>query len=156
VVKASLVDPGCAGSGSPASACARVRTAQGAGPNAAFGTLLLRRKFTNKTNDFIRQLRFRVVNITTIGNRVNGEADLRVLSSSDITVKDSNNNDVLIEGLTLEENPPSQPEGGGLNSTLRARLGTQIAPNNFIYVEFRLGVMLDGNFRFLVNVEALP
>jgi hypothetical protein len=156
VVKASLVDPGCAGGGAPTSACARVRTGQGAGPNAAFGTLLLRRKFTNKTNDFIRQLRFRVVNITTDGNRANNEADLRVLSSSDITVKDANNNDVFIEGLTLEENPPAQPNGGGLNSTLRARLGTQIAPNNFINVEFRLGVMIDGSFRFLVNVEALP
>jgi hypothetical protein len=156
VVKASLVDPGCSAGGAPTSACARVRTGLGAGPNAAFGTLRLRRKFTNKTNDFIRQLRFRVVNITTIGTRVNGDADLRVLSSPDITVTDSNGNEVLIEGLTLEENPPAQPEGGGLNSTLRARLGTQIAPNNFINVEFRLGVMIDGNFRFLVNVEALP
>jgi hypothetical protein len=156
VVKASAIDPGCTGNGGPQSACARVRTGQGAGPNAAFGTLLLRRKFTNKSNDFIRQLRFRVVNITTLGNRVNNEADLRVLSSSDITVTDSNNGDIALEGLTLEENPPAQPNGGGLNSTLRARLGRQLAPNSTINVEFRLGVMVDGQFRFLVNVEALP
>jgi hypothetical protein len=156
VVKASLIDPGCTGGGGPTSACARVRTAQGAGPNAAFGTLLFRRKFTNKTNDFVRQLRFRVVNITTLGNRVGGEADLRVLSSADITVTDSNNGDVAIEGLTLEEPPTQQPNGGGLNSTLRARLGRQLSPNSTINVEFRLGVMVDGNFRFLVNVEALP
>ncbi|HYO99621.1 MAG TPA: hypothetical protein VER76_05485, partial [Pyrinomonadaceae bacterium] len=156
VVKASLIDPACAGNGGPGSACARVRTSQGAGTNAAFGTLLLRRKFTNRTNDFIRELRFRVVNITTLGNRAAGEAELRVLSSSDITVKDSNNGDVAIEGLTLEENPPAQPNGGGLNSTLRARLGRQLSPNSTINVEFRLGVMMDGNFRFLVNVEALP
>jgi hypothetical protein len=157
VVKASLIDPSCPGFGSPGSACARVRTGQGSNPqNAAFGTLSIRRKFTNRTNDFVRQLRFRVVNITTQGNRGANEADLRVLSSSDITVTDSNNGDVAIEGLTLEDNPPAQPIGGGLNSTLRARLGRQLSPNSTINVEFRLGVMVDGNFRFLVNVEALP
>jgi hypothetical protein len=155
VIKASSIDPGCTGAGSPTSACARVRTGQGAGTNAAFGTLLLRRKFTNTTNNVVSQLRFRIVNITTEGNRANNEADLRVLSSSDITVTDSNGGDVAIEGLTLET-PPSQPEGGGINSTLRARLGRQLSPQSSINVEFRLGVMIDGQFRFLVNVEALP
>jgi hypothetical protein len=155
VIKASSIDPGCTGAGSPTSACARVRTGQGAGTNAAFGTLLLRRKFTNTTGQTVSRLRFRVVNITTKGNRANNEADLRVLNSIDYTVTDSDGGDVALEGLTLET-PPTQAEGGGLNSTLRARLGRQLSPNSSINVEFRLGVMRDGAFRFLVNVEALP
>lgn len=160
VIKASLVDPNCAGFGSPTSACARVRTAQGANPqNAAYGTLLIRRRFKNTTNEGIRQLRFRAVNISTLGNLQPGEADVRLLSSSDLTVTDPNG-DIFIAGLTLEENPPAQPNGGGLNSTVRLgtiTMGRPLAPGNSVNVQFRLGVMSSsGNFRFLVNVEALP
>jgi hypothetical protein len=160
VIKASLIDPGCAGGGSATSACARVRTGAGANPqNAAFGTLLIRRKFRNNTGEGVRQLRFRAVNLTTLGSRQAGEADLRLLSSSDVEATDSNGNPVFIEGVTLEENPPAQPNGGGLNSTVRLSritLGTPLAPGAAVNLQFRLGVMTDGAFRFLVNVEALP
>jgi hypothetical protein len=160
VIKSSLIDPGCAGPGTATSACARVRTAAGANPqNAAFGTLLIRRKFRNNTGEPVRQLRFRAVNITTLGSRAAGEADLRMLSSSDVEATDSNGNPVIIEGVTLEENPPAQPNGGGLNSTVRLSritMGTPLAPGAAVNLQFRLGVMIDGNFRFLVNVEALP
>jgi hypothetical protein len=160
VIKASLIDPGCSGGGSATSACARVRTGAGANPqNAAFGTLLIRRKFRNNTGEGVRQLRFRAVNLTTLGSRQAGEADLRLLSSSDVEATDSNGNPVFIEGVTLEENPPAQPNGGGLNSTVRLSritLGTPLAPGAAVNLQFRLGVMADGAFRFLVNVEALP
>ncbi|MDQ1560246.1 MAG: large repetitive protein [Pyrinomonadaceae bacterium] len=162
LIKASLIDPGCAGGGSATSACARVRSGAGANPqNAAFGTLLIRRKFRNTTNDPVRQLRFRAVNITTLGNTLpNGnEADLRLLSSSDVEATDSNGNPITIEGVTLEENPPALPNGGGLNSTARLSritMGTPLAPGAAVNLQFRLGVMRDGSFRFLVNVEALP
>jgi len=162
VIKASLIDPGCAGFGAPESACARVRTGAGANPqNAAYGTLLIRRKFKNTTNESVRQLRFRAVNISTHGNVLANEADMRLLSSADqLEATDSNGNPVVIEGLTLEENPPAQPNGGGLNSTVRLgriTMGTPLAPGNSVNVQFRLGVMSpSGNFRFLVNVEALP
>jgi hypothetical protein len=66
---------------------------------------------------------------------------------------------VTINGLTLEENPPAQPNGGGLNSSLRENtitIGTPLAPGASVNVQFRLGVMVNGGFRFLVNVEALP
>jgi hypothetical protein len=159
-IKASLIDPGCTGGGSATSACARVRTAAGANPqNAAFGTLLIRRKFRNTSSEAVRQLRFRAVNITTLGSRAAGEADLRLLSSSDVEATDSNGNPIFIEGVTLEENPPAQPNGGGLNSTVRLgriTMGTPLAPGAAVNLQFRLGVMTDGNFRFLVNVEALP
>ncbi|HYP01030.1 MAG TPA: M36 family metallopeptidase, partial [Pyrinomonadaceae bacterium] len=157
VVKAQLVDPQCAGNGVPTSACARVRTAEGANAqNAAFGTLLIRRKFKNTSDRSVRQLRFRVVDITTQGSQQANEADLRLLSSSDLNATDANGNPVFIEGLTLMENSPAQPGGGGFNSAVRVRLGTQVAPGSSINVQFRLGVMTNGNFRFLVNVEALP
>jgi hypothetical protein len=44
-----------------------------------------------------------------------------------------------------------------LNSTLTVVLsGGMLAPGNTIDVQFLLGVQQQGNFRFLVNVEALP
>jgi hypothetical protein len=58
--------------------------------------------------------------------------------------------------LTLEE-PPTQTNGGGLNSTLTvALLGNMLASGSTIDVQFLLGVQQQGSFRFLVNVEALP
>jgi hypothetical protein len=156
-VKSSLVDAQCAGFGSIASACARVRTAEGANAqNAAFGTLRIRRKFTNKTGAPVTRLRFRVVDITTTPE--SGVADLRVLGGTgSFDVTDTNGDTVTIQRLTLEQ-PPTQPNGGGFNSTVSAgtiRLGAPLIANNSINVEFLLGVMQNGNFRFLLNVEAL-
>jgi hypothetical protein len=154
VIKASLVDPQCSGFGSPTSACARVRTANGANPtNAAFGTLLIRRKFTNTSGVNVSRLRFRVVDITTLGNVSAGQADLRVLNSTADTLTKVDTTTVTLEALTLDT-VPAQPNGGGLNSTLN--LGFPLAPGASVNVEFKLGVMTSGGFRFFVNVEALP
>ncbi|HJR09156.1 MAG TPA: carboxypeptidase-like regulatory domain-containing protein [Pyrinomonadaceae bacterium] len=157
-IKAQLVDPQCAGFGAATSACARVRTAANANPqNAAFGTLLIRRKFTNTTGQKINRLRFRVVDLTTKGNLQAGQADLRALTSADVSVTDTNNQSVFIRGLTLNV-AADQPEGGGINSTLSApsvTLSAPLQPNASINVEFRLGVMVNGSFRFFVNVEAI-
>ncbi|HZG51682.1 MAG TPA: lamin tail domain-containing protein, partial [Pyrinomonadaceae bacterium] len=117
-IKSSFVDPQCGGFGAATSACARVRTSANANPtNAAFGTLLIRRKFTNTTGQKINRLRFRIVDLTTKGNVQAGEADLRALTSSDISVTNSNQQPVVIRGLTLGQ-ASFQPEGGGINSTL--------------------------------------
>ncbi|HYP02427.1 MAG TPA: carboxypeptidase regulatory-like domain-containing protein [Pyrinomonadaceae bacterium] len=157
-IKTQLVDPQCAGNGAPTTACARVRTAANANPqNAAFGTLLIRRKFTNSTGQKINRLRFRVVDLTTKGNSQPGQADLRAITSADVTVTDSNNQSVLLRGLALGQSF-DQPEGGGINSTLVApsvTVSAPLQPNASINVEFRLGVMQNGNFRFFVNVEAI-
>ncbi|HEX8455747.1 MAG TPA: LamG-like jellyroll fold domain-containing protein [Pyrinomonadaceae bacterium] len=157
-IKSSLVDPNCGGFGSTTSACARVRTAEGANPtNAAFGTLRLRRKFTNKTGANVTRLRFRITDITTTPEA--GVADLRVIGGSgSFSVTDTNGNPVTIQRLTLEQ-PPAQPDGGGFNSTVAAAsvtLGSQLLPNDSINVEFLLGVQQEGAYRFFVNVEALP
>jgi hypothetical protein len=162
VVKAQLVDPLCAGFGAPTSACARVRTAANANPtNAAFGTLLIRRRFRNTSGVDVTRLRFRLVDVTAGTPQAGGTADLRALTSVDVTVENTQGGDVLLHGLTLEElstPAPTQPGGGGLNSTLSAdvTLTQPLKPNVPYDVEFRLGVMVNGAFRFLVNVEALP
>ncbi|HLL73310.1 MAG TPA: Calx-beta domain-containing protein [Pyrinomonadaceae bacterium] len=162
VIKGQLVDPLCAGFGAATTACARVRTAEGANPqNAAFGTLLIRRRFRNTSGVDVTRLRFRLVDVTAGTPQTAGLADLRALSSVDVTVQSRLSGDIFLHGLTLEEvsSPaPTQPNGGGLNSTLSANitLAQPLKPNVPYDVEFRLGVMQNGSFRFLVNVEALP
>jgi hypothetical protein len=81
---------------------------------------------------------------------------MRVLSSTGTVTNSAGATVVTVTGLTLEE-PPTQPNAGGLNSTLTVALpGDMLAPNNTIDVQFLLGVQQQGSFRFLVNVEALP
>ncbi|HEY3581416.1 MAG TPA: lamin tail domain-containing protein [Pyrinomonadaceae bacterium] len=126
---------------------------------ATFGTLSIRRVITNNTANDVTRLRFRIIDITTSPAPV-GFADLRVLTSSGSTEDDPCNPGELIDiaGLTLET-PPSQPLGGGFNSTLSAgtiTLETPLAANSSITVNFLLGVQQTGRFRFFVNVEALP
>lgn len=159
-IKSSLVDPQCAGFGSVASGCARVRTAAGANPTTAqYGTLRIRRKFTNSTTSNVTTLRFRVVGITTLGSpgAGSGQADLRVISSSpaDFNVTLSDGSVVPVKG-TQVETPPAQPNGGGLNSTvITVTTATPIAAGNSVNIEFTLGVQQEGAFSFFVNVEAV-
>ncbi|MGI8734759.1 MAG: hypothetical protein ACR2LM_15810 [Pyrinomonadaceae bacterium] len=162
-IKASSIDPG-----SPASctnailACERVRdTTPNPGNFSTFGTLSIRRRFTNHTGQAVTRLRFRVVDITTSvgGTGVPaGTADLRLLSSPDISVFTSGGGRLDVRGLTREE-PPAQPNGGGLNTSLSAGtviLALPLAAGASIDVHFLLGVQQTGVFGFLVNVEALP
>jgi hypothetical protein len=130
-------------------------------PNkSSFGFLSIRRKITNNTGAPVTRLRFRVIDITTLGSPGDGpgQADLRVLSSTTISNVMINGQPTTIEGLTLEE-PPNQPRGGGINSSLRVptvALGTPLANGQSMNVQFLFGVMRDGAFRFIVNIEALP
>lgn len=126
---------------------------------ATFGTMSIRRVFTNNTANDITRLRFRIIDITT-SPAAAGVADLRVLTSSSSTEDDPCQPGELIEvaGLTLET-PPAQPLGGGFNSTLSAgtiTLDTPLPANSSITVNFLLGVQQTGAFKFFVNVEALP
>jgi hypothetical protein len=155
-IKATYIDATCVGTSTDATtACARVRSST---PVSGFslGTLSIRRRWTNRTNTSVTSLRFRIVDLTTLGNGGVGDADLRVLSSSDVTVTGANGA-VNLKSLTLEQNPPSQPSGGGVNTSLKAgsiTLSTPLAPGASINLEFRLGVQTEGNYRFFVNVEA--
>jgi hypothetical protein len=152
VIKASLIDPMLPSTAPPN----RVRSSFGANPtNAAFGTLSIQRRFKNTLGVPVTRLRFRVVDLTTINNRTAGDADLRVLSSTGVVTNSANTVVTTVNGLTLE--PPTQPNGGGFNSTLTVVLpGGGLAPGNSIDVQFLLGVQEQGGFSFFVNVEALP
>ncbi|HET6669960.1 MAG TPA: hypothetical protein VFH15_06975 [Pyrinomonadaceae bacterium] len=161
-IKASFIDPASPASCTDATlACARVRdTTPNPGNLSTFGTLSIRRRFTNNTGQFVTRLRFRVVDITTLigGTGVPpGIADIRVLSSSPISVILAGGGGLTLQGVTREE-PPAQFNGGGLNTSLSAgtiSLATPLAPGSSIDMHFLLGVQQTGVFRFFVNVEAL-
>jgi hypothetical protein len=154
----TVLDPAVAAGVAPN----RVRDTAAVGPNAALGTLTMRRAVTNNTGTNITKLRFRVIDITTLntpGYVAGGsQSDMRVLSSSDSMVTVTGGQSVLVRGTTVET-PPNQPNGGGLNSSLNVgviSLSQPLAPNQSINVQFVLGVQQSGSFRFFINVEALP
>ncbi|MCP9493574.1 MAG: lamin tail domain-containing protein [Pyrinomonadaceae bacterium MAG19_C2-C3] len=143
--------------------------------NATQGTLAFRRTFTNITGAPITRLRFRFVNLTTLGTPSVGkltQADLRALSSPGggrVAITRTDGTQVAISNLTLEPpaNGTSTGAGGGLNSTVRASLPTvlqggmsveQLAPNESVSLEFLFGVNSPrGSIaRFSCIVEALP
>jgi hypothetical protein len=154
----SLIDPAVAASVTPN----RVRDTSAVGPNAAVGTLSIRRTITNNTGGNVTRLRFRVIDITTLytpGYVLGGsQADMRVLNSNDITVVITGGSSVIARGTTVET-PPTQAFGGGLNSSLNVGIITLAQPlgaGQSISVQWLLGVQQSGSFRFFVNVEALP
>jgi len=156
----ALLDP-CVGKASPPN---QVRDFTSDPPNnSTFGTLDIRRTFTNNTGGNVTRLRFRVVDLTTFP-APSGIADLRPRTSTSVVVTvdrppcGSGTSNITVVGTTLEQ-PPSQPNGGGFNSSLGAgtvTLGTPLANGASIDLRFLLGIQQTGNFKFYVNVEALP
>jgi hypothetical protein len=140
-------------------------------PNAINGTLSIRRRFVNNTGQNITQLRFRIVDISSIAV-TSGIADLRALSSGSVSVSGiadsatclaSNGSattpcTVIVQGTTLET-PPLQPLGGAHNSSMSAgtiTLANPLAVGASINLQFLLGVQQTGLFKFYINIEALP
>jgi hypothetical protein len=142
------------------------------GANSTFGTLALRRRVVNSTGAAVTRLRFRIIEMTTFPSPGGGTADLRARTSTSVSV--SNVNDagtclastgsattpctVTVNGTTLEQ-PPTQPNGGGVNSSMAdgtITVGTPLAPGASANVQFLLGVQTTGTFRFLIVIEALP
>jgi hypothetical protein len=139
--------------------------------NSTFGTLDIRKRVTNNTGASATRLRFRIVDLTTFPVP-SGIADLRPRTSTLVVVSGINDAatclasngvattpcTVNVQGTTLEQ-PPSQPNGGGFNSTLSAgtvTLGTPLANGASVDLRFLLGIQQTGNFKFFINVEALP
>jgi hypothetical protein len=139
--------------------------------NSTFGTLDIRKRIVNNTGAPITRLRFRVMDFSTFPVP-SGFADLRVRSSTLVVVSGINDAvtcfasngvattpcTVNVQGMTLET-PPSQPNGGGFNSTLSAgtvTLGTPLANGASVNVRFLLGIQQTGTFKFFINVEVLP
>lgn len=160
-IKSQLLDPPVAESSAPN----RVRTQRAScascdNTKSNLGTLEIRRKFTNLTGAGVSRLRFRIVDITTLNNRLAAQADLRALNATgNFSVSVSGGGNATIESLTLEAPSDAVTNGGGLNSTLGAgtiTVGTPLANGDSINVNFLLGVQTGGSFRFFVIVEALP
>ena len=131
--------------------------------NSTFGTLDVRRTVVNNTGGNVTRLRFRIVDLTTFP-APSGIADLRPRTSTAVVVTvdrppcGSGTSNVTVQGTTLEE-PPSQPNGGGFNSSMSVgvvTLATPIANGASVDVRFLLGIQQTGSFKFFINVEALP
>ena len=133
--------------------------------NSTFGTLDLRRRVVNTTGFPVTRLRFRIIDITTFP-APSGIADLRPRTSTDITVNGINDADtcagatpcsVTVLGTTLEQ-PPTQSNGGGFNSSLSSdtvTLATPLQQGESINVRFLLGLQQTGSFKFFINIELL-
>jgi hypothetical protein len=150
----------------------RIRDTTPAPPNAPMGTMYIRRRVQNTTGAAVTRLRFRIVDVTTFPSPGAGTADLRVISSADVVISGINDTatcastgtpatvpcQVTAKATTLET-PPAQPNGGGYNSTVAVgtiTLGTPLANNASVDVNFALGVVQLGTFRFKLIIEALP
>lgn len=156
----ALLDP-CVSSGSPPN---RIRdfTSDPAN-NSTFGTLDLRRTVTNNTGGNVTRLRWRVIDVTTFP-APSGIADLRPRTSTAVVVTvdrapcGSGTSNVTVQGTTLEQ-PPSQLNGGGFNSSMSSgtvTLATPLANGASLDLRFLLGIQQNGSFKFFINVEALP
>jgi len=131
--------------------------------NSTFGTLDIRRTVTNNTGGNVTRLRFRVVDLTTFP-APSGIADLRPRTSTAVVVTvdrppcGSGTSNVTVQGTTLEQ-PSSQPNGGGFNSSMSAgtvTLATPLANGASVDLRFLLGIQQTGTFKFYVSIEALP
>jgi hypothetical protein len=110
-------------------------------PNGTAGTITVRRRLVNNTGAALNRVRLRFVDITTFPQPA-GTADLRVLTSSNLTV----------------ETPPAQALGGGLNTSVTpvVTFAAPLANGANIPIDFVFGVMQTGCFHFIVIAEALP
>jgi hypothetical protein len=131
--------------------------------NSTFGTLDLRRTFTNNTGGNVTRLRYRVIDLTTFP-APSMIADLRPRTSTAVVVTvdrppcGSGTSNVTVQGTTLEQ-PPSQPNGGGFNSSMSAgtvTLATPLANGASLDVRFLMGIQQTGSFKLWLNIEALP
>ena len=131
--------------------------------NSTFGTLDIRRTVTNFTGGNVTRLRWRIIDLTTFP-APSGIADIRPRTSTAVVVTvdrapcGSGTSNVTVQGTTLEQ-PPSQPNGGGFNSSLSSgtvTLATPLANGATLDVRFLLGLQQTGSFKFFINIEALP
>jgi len=131
--------------------------------NSTFGTLDIRRTFTNNTGGNVTRLRFRITDLTTFP-APSGIADLRPRTSTAVVVTvdrppcGSGTSNITVNGTTLEQ-PPSQPNGGGFNSSMSAgtiTLATPLANGASIDLRFLLGIQQTGAYKIYLNIESLP
>ena len=131
--------------------------------NSTFGTLDFRRTFVNNTGGNVTRLRYRIIDVTTFPAPA-GIADLRPRTSTAVVVTvdrppcGSGTSNVTVQGTTLEQ-PPSQPNGSGFSGSMSSgtvTLATPLANGASLDVRFLDGIQQTGNYKFYLNIEALP
>ena len=133
------------------------------------GRLEVRRRVQNTTASTVTRLRFRIMEMTTGPTPPVGTADLRAITSSAVVINNVTDAATcastgtptsvpctVTAQATVLETPPTQTVGGGYNSTVSVSIPGGLAPNASIDVNFALGVVQSGTFRFYIIVEALP
>ena len=119
--------------------------------NSTFGTSDIRLTVTNNTGASLTRLRFRIVDLSTFP-APSGVADLRPRTSTALVVTvdrppcGTGTSNLTVQGTTLEQ-PPSQPNGGGYNSSMSVgsiNLGTPLANGASVDIRFLLGIQQTG------------
>jgi hypothetical protein len=131
----------------------RVRTGTG---NS--GTLSFRRTLTNSTGQPITGFRFRINDLSTLGNEVDtASAQLALTDGVSFTYDPDNNPNTantVVLSTTLEA-PSSTTPGGGINASLRVNLPQAVASGARFSVNITFNIVRAGNYRFSLNHEAL-
>ena len=120
------------------------------------GTLSIRRQYTNSTGAAVTRLRFRIIDITTLGSPVTTppQAQFRLVDSTDVTASRTFG-PVTFKGSGLEY--PTALSSGGLNTSMNVALPSGgLAAGGSTNVQFVMNVVQNGRFRFFISVEALP
>jgi hypothetical protein len=124
--------------------------------NGNVGSLTIRRRVTNRTGKPLTRLRFRISQLTTYGTATSSQALLRALDANTASLAGGE----AALGAKTEE-PPDQPDGGGLNTSMvvnlaeDASLPSGVLPNGGdVVVTFRFAVDRGGSFQFSYNAEA--
>lgn len=119
------------------------------------GTLTIRRRIVNRTGSDVTELRFRITQLTTYGTATASQALLRAIDTNTATVSGE-----PALGAKVEE-PPDQPDGGGINSSMFVNLAEDtglsggVLPNGGnVVVTFRFAVDRGGSYLFSYNHEA--
>ena len=140
-------------------------------PNAAAGTLTVRRRFVNTTGAPVTRLRFRIVDFSSL--TLPPIADVRALDSVTVTVNGVNDAAHLrgdryaghgaLFGAGVwhhTEQPPAQALGGALNSSLECGSNNDAdtvgSGSRALTCSSGSVCSRRGNFKFFFNVEALP
>ncbi len=131
--------------------------------NSTFGTIDVRFNVTNNTGSALTKLRFRVIDITTFPAPA-GYADLRPRTVASLGVAvdrppcGSGLSVATTEATTLEQ-PPSQPNGGGFNSSLSVgsiTSGSPLADGASVNVRLLFGIQQTGTYKIVLVPEGAP
>ena len=153
-ISVGLVDPGVSANSAPNYVRSLISDPIN---NSTLGTVDIRRKLTNSTGFPIARLRFRIIDLTTFP-APSGTADLRPRNSGAVVVSLSGGGTTTVRGTSVDQ-PPTQANGGGFNSSMSAgtiTLATPLANGGSINLRLLLGVQQEGMYNFCAVIETLP